>query len=508
MSKRESGVALVYDFYFQELLTPFRSRISLHAFQLVVCTLYALTLPVLLIFSLGLFVVVKPLVADQRGTASTLVVMFLAANLYIAGAYIAREIFSERRFTVANSPNASFYRALDIKARDVFVVYSGLRTAAFYLGLLVVDTAFVAMFHSSIDFPVTGMSVVLALPVASFALTLAVSAAVASRKAAPRPVKWSAFIPPAVAFFCIGFATARFIAEPILDSGWGTAFGQGQVRLLLGIVAAAAPLVAVISGLFLVVYLRRLTRNSFPIHPTHVAVDGSTPARADRWGGAFAKLRILHREVARSKIYPLVRKNFLILATVLLVCLGVVASGASVLPLTGIASRVQTGFQGFTFVTFIVMVALLLTVVGPTTFAAQFRFEWENLMVSHWRIASSAAVYYLVPVVALAVGFSVLLALVVGALSIGPVALAVSVAAGAMIAESTITPKVMADGSSSQSAVAAFVVLLLAVPTFASVAVRSTTFDVLAVVYSLCLLGGAIVCMARRTRTMPLKSAM
>ena len=41
----------------------------------------------------------------------------IVGNLYVMGSYLFREIFSERRFVVASSPNTTFYRAFDIPAR-------------------------------------------------------------------------------------------------------------------------------------------------------------------------------------------------------------------------------------------------------------------------------------------------------------------------------------------------------------------------------------------------------
>ena len=182
-------------------------------------------------------------------------------------------------------------------------------------------------------------------------------------------------------------------------------------------------------------------------------------------------------------------------------------SGISGPPLGDFAGRARVALNSFAFVVDVVMVALVFKVVGPTTLAAQFRLEWENLLLSNWRITISAVAYYLFPVLLLSLGISALLALSVGVYSVGPLAVGVSVAAAAIIGESLVTPKKMVDGSSTHGTAIAFVIVLLAAPTLLAVSIDSAIFEGLRVGYSICLMGAAIVCMARRITTLPSTSA-
>jgi hypothetical protein len=506
MSTRASGVGVVLDFYFQEMLTPYRSRVGLRTFQSAVYLLYAVLLPFLLIVASVVFLILKPLVAQRPGAGPAVLVLYLTMNLYLVGSYLVREMFTERRYVVADAANASFYRAFDLRARDVFVIYSGLRTTAFYLAVLVVDAAFVAVFHAAVQVSGPGLLILLGLPLAGYAVTLAVSAAVAVGGAGSKAAGSPALVSCALALLALGYGSARFVVGPIVRDGLPGAFAHEQVALVVSALAVAVPVLAVSSLLALGWCVRRLARVSFPIRT--VTTDSVRPRdSAGRLPPVLSKVRILHRELSRSKVYPLVRRNVFGLSSALLLCLGASASGAAVLPVEAFAERFRLTYHGVAFVSLIVLVALVLTVIGPATFAAQFRQEWENLLLSRRQIATSAAVCYVLPAALLGCGFSVLFALLAGVFSVGPVALAVSVAAAAMIAESTVAPREMADGSTAPGPAAALVVLVAAAPAFAAVSAASPLLDGLAVVYSLGLLAGGITCMIRRIQP-PSRSAI
>lgn len=498
--KQGPGFAVAVDFYFLELLSRYRTKVDVRTFRSVVIILYAFLALILAVLALGVGLVTRSALTERPGIAFTVLAAFLAVNLYAIGACVLREVFAERRFVVANSPNAPFYRAFDIRAWHVLVVFSGLRTTAFYVALLVVDSVFVAVAGSAVRGAGPGLPVMLALPVAGYALTLAVSAAVAVNPAVSRSAGLPWLVSGALGFFAIGYTTARFIAGPIVERGLVNAFTGDQVSTLTSRIAVVAPIAGCGALVVLGLCLRRLARTSFPIRPAGESLEAPRRRRP-------TMLTVLRRELVRSKVYPLVRKNFLTLSAALLLCLGASAAGTGVLPVAGFAERFGRTAQGVAFVSFIVLVALVFTAVGPTTLAAQFRFGWENLLLSGPRIALSAGAYYVLLPTLLAAGVSVLLLLVTGAFSVGPVALAISVAAAAMIAETTVPPRENADGSSTQGTVTALIVLLLGVPTFAATSVSSVLFDCLAVTYSLCLFAGGVACMIRRIQSLPLRFA-
>jgi hypothetical protein len=500
MTKQGPGPGVVLDFYFLEMLTPYRTKMELRTFQSVIYVLYAFLVPIVAMVALGLSLVAKGFLTERPESAFAVVLLFVVGNLYVIGSYLFREIFSERRFVVASSPNTPFYRAFDIPARHVFAVYAGLRATAFYVILFVADAVFVVVATAAVPSAGPGVPVLLTLPVAGYLSTLAVAATVAASRV--RSMSWK---PPwllagVVTLVAVGYLTARFVAGPIAASGLAKAFAGQRVALLTSAVAVIAPAVACGALLLVGIAVRRLGRTSFLIHPAEAS--NQAPRRPQ-----IHKLQVLHRELVRSKVYPLVRRNVLVMSTVLLLCLGAAASGSGVLPLRSLPDRFGLTVEGFAFVSFIIMVGLVFTVVGPTTLAGQFRFEWENLLGSRRRIAVAAACYYALPALVTAAGLSVLLLLVTGAFSIGPVALAVAVAAAAMIAETTVAPREMADGSSTQATISALIVLLLGVPVIAALSASSAVLDGLSVVYSLGLLAGGIACMIRRIQRLPLRSA-
>lgn len=500
------GLREVLDFYFYEMFTPLRSKISLHAFELVLLGTYAFSLATVLAVSVLVCVLLRTVwVGGYSGQA--LLLGFLAVNVYAAGGYLLKEVFSERRFVVSNSPNAAFYRALDVPARHVFVVCSGLRTTLFFAGLLLADAAFVLVLHGSVGVGAAVGALLLLLPVSLYAVTLATAGSMANRRTTSAGLARGAMVGGGALCLVAGYVTARILAPLVRDGGAAPLPGAGP-GTLVGAVAAASVLAAVAGTAVLVHQLRRLDRSSFPLDARTSAAAGGTAGRARLLDRIAPLVAVLHREMSRSTVVPLVRRNFLTLGAVLLATIGASLSGVSGLPVERFADRVMISAHGLLFVVDVVMVALVFKVVGPTTLAPQFRFQWESLLSSEWTIALSAAAYYAAPVLLLGTGFSVLLALAVGAWSIGPPAVGVAVVAAAMIAESVMSPKRMADGTSAHGTGVAMVVVLLSVPAMLGVSSDSALSNGLRAAYSLCLLGGATVCVARRTRTSSSTSAL
>ena len=498
------GLRAVFDFSYYEM-SAVRGRIPLHTFQAVLGGLQLLALPVALVLSALVFTLGAALVGRRTDVGPTLVVLFLAANLYVAGAYLLKEVFSERRFAVAGSPNAGLFRALDLRARDVFTVYCGLRAVLFHAVLLVVDGVFVVVFRDALGVATGSAGQLLLLPLALCVACLATSAVVANQHRPTRRTRPGAGLVLAAVCVGVGWGTARFVAAPLLEHGMAGDLGGSRAEPLIRLVAGGAAVLAVLAGGVLLVQLRRLRTNSFLLRPSTAGSASATGPLA-RSAARLLGLAVLHRELVRSSVYPLVRKNFLVLGGALLVCVGVAASGVPG-PLAGaVAAHVPVFASGSAFVVDLIMIGLVFKVVGPATLAGQFRFQFEELQSSPWRIAATATGYYVLTLLSLAVLLSALLRVVVGVTTLQPLALAVSVAAAATIGESLLAPTTKADGSSTQGTAIALVIVLLAAPSMIAVSVTSVPFDLLRITYSICLLGGAIACLAHRITTLPSKS--
>jgi hypothetical protein len=501
---RGGGLRTVFDFFCVELLTSLRLPMSLRLFQVLAVGCYVVGTLVALAVSLVVFSLSHALTRDEDGAGYAITAMVCVATGYLGGAYIFREAFSRRRFIVSNSPNVALFRALDVRAADVLAVYCGLRVTAFYLALLLVDLSFVLVFGSSLDLPAWGVPAVLLLPLAMYLVTLAVAANSADRRTRPEPMRQWTVLALGTVCFVAGFGTARYLLGPVRSAGLATSFGAGQVTVLLAILGVGSAVVGAAAAVRLIVSVRRVLRDPFSIQEVRPTTAGALPAgaRTGRLARALPLPGILHRELVMSWSYPLLKKAFALLLMILLVGLGVLVSGASVLPVADVPDRAVVIFHATVFTVLMGATELILKVIGPTTLATQFRFAWEQHL-SEWRIARSAVAYYLGPVALFGAGSAALLSVVTGTVSAGPVSVGVAVMSAAVFAESVLAVPKNVDGSSANSTVAALATLMLAAPVLLALSAHSALGEILAAAYAACLLGGAVACMGRRIRTLP-----
>lgn len=491
-------LAAVLDFHHFETLASLRLRLSLRAFKVLAVSLSLAGLVALLVASTGVFALTRALLADQPGSVHGLTVMFCVGNLYAAAGYLLREAMSQRRFAVANSPNTGLFRALDIPAREVLIVYCWLRATVYYLALLVVTAVFTFVFDAS--------PAVLLTPVSMHVATLAIATRSALRRTRPRPVPASGWAALGAVSFALGYCTARYVLGPIRESGLASSFGPAEAeRLVVGIGAASA-LTAVCLAVRLGFDLRRLGADSFTVQ---LAAPRSAASRRGRLlTGTHPIAGILDRELAASAIHPLIRKIFGFLLMALLACLGVLASGTGLLPVGGFGGRASTIAYALVLATSLGMTELILRAAGPATFAAQFRFAWEAGL-RPWGIASAAATCYLLPVAALGAGSALLLLQLAGpAIALaGPVGAAVAAGAASLLAEWAIAPPRNPDGSAAPNTVGALAALILSAPVLFLLALASPVGGLAAAGYGICLIGGAIACIRHRILTLPSTSS-
>ncbi|MFL6133397.1 MAG: hypothetical protein ACJ72A_11360 [Nocardioidaceae bacterium] len=499
-----SGLRAVFDFSYYEM-SAVRGRIPFRTFQVLLGGLRLLALPVLLLLSALVLRLAAAMIEGRPDIGATLVVLFTAANMYVAGAYLLKEVFSERRFAVAGSPNAGLFRALDLRARDVFTIYCGLRAVLFHAGLAAVDCSFTLVLRRAMGIGMGSAGLLLVLPLALCLASLATSAVMANQHRPTRRVAPRALIVAAALCVAVGWGTAQFVAAPLVEHGLAGDFGRGRAEPLIRLVAAGATVLGVVAGGVLLAQLRRLNTNSFLVRPSTPGSTGTSALLARRWA-PLPDLAVLHQELTRSSVYPLVRKNFLVLGAALLVALGVAGSALPTPLLAGAAApHVPVFVSGSAFVMDLIMIGLVFKVVGPTALAGHFRFQWEELQNSQWRIAANATGYYVLTLLSLAALISALLRVVVGVTTVQPLALAVAVAAAATIGESVLPASTKADGSSTQGTAIALVIVMLAAPAMIAIPAMSLPFDLLRIIYSICLLGGAITCLAHRITTLPSK---
>ncbi|MFH8404049.1 hypothetical protein ACH4FX_04615 [Streptomyces sp. NPDC018019] len=504
----DSGLRHTVDFLLFERLNALGWSMSLPVFRVLCATGSALTLPVLLAGSLfGARLL--------RGTAElpgpVVVGGFLLVNLYAGGGYLLRETFSRRRHSVSGSPNERFFRALDIRARNVFLAYCAGRIVYFHAALLAVDGAFLAVFRRVLAGPL--LWGLLCTPLVLCLLTLAVSARLATR-AGTAAVATGPGTPAALALVSVatGLATGALLGGSGTASGAGSGMGGGTglganaeaTGPLVTVVATAGVLLAVAAARCLVRDFRRLDQSAFVIrssgHPATLPAMAFRPAR-------LPILPVIHRHFSASRTYPMIKRAYVVLMMAVLMLAGVHASGSGLLPLPAGAEQPLTRVAvTLGFVLLLGCTELMLATSGPTALGSQFRFAWENLL-SHRHIALSAALYYTAHTVLLATGVATVAGLVSGSVLWQMPFLGIGVMSASLIAESLASaPKRLTDGTSAPGVFVACVSIGLALPALAGSALHLLPLRLSAAFYSVCLFGGAITCVGRRVKSLPLRS--
>ncbi|UUN27772.1 hypothetical protein [Streptomyces sp. FIT100] len=504
-----SGLRNTVDFLLFERLNALGWSMPMPVFRVFCFTGTALTVPVLLAAAL---LGARLLHRTIELPGLVLVGGFLLANLYAGGVYLLREAFSRRRHSVSGSPNEHFFRALDIRARDVFLVYCAARIVHFHAALFTVDAAFLCVFRESLAGPLTpGL---ICVPLVLCALTLAVSARLAARAdstaAAAGP---GVHATVALVVFATGLATGALLDAPGAagtagargrGGGVGSGTGTGLVELLaLGVTVVCATLAAA-ALLSCMRDCRRLDGSAFAIRPS--GRSATVPAMAFR-PARLPLLPVVHRHFTSSRTYPMIRRAYAALLTAVLLLAGVHASGSGLLPLPAGAERLVTRTAvALGFVLLLGCVELVLATSGPTALGPQFRSAWENLL-SHRHVAVSATLYYTAHAVLLAAGVAAAAGLVSGTVLWQLPFLGLGVMSASLIAESLASaPRQLVDGTSAPGVFVACVSIGLALPALVGSTAQPLSLRLLTAFYSVCLFGGAITCIGRRIRTLPLRS--
>ncbi|GGV76731.1 hypothetical protein M3765_13160 [Streptomyces thermoviolaceus] len=493
-----SGLRATADFLLYERLNALGWNVPLPVFRLLCLAGSAAMVPVLLTVALlGAHLLRR----TTELPGAVLAGGFLVLNLYGGGVYLLREAFSRRRHTVSGSPNEGFYRALDIRARDVFLVYCAARILSFHSALLTVDAAFLFVFRDVLAGSVTlGL---ICVPLALCAVTLAVSARLAVRAGTAVTVGPGVFAALGLVVFVTGLAAGML--PDAGASGVGVSCGTGVVGpLALAVTVACAGLTVAALRCF-ARDVRRLDRDAFAIRPS--VRSAALPAMVFR-PGRLPLLAVLHRHFVSSRTAVMIKRTYAVLLMAVLLLAGVRVSGSEVLPLPGGAERPVTRTAvALGFVLLLGSVELVLATSGPTALGPQFRFAWENLL-SHRHIAVSAALYCNAHAVVLAAGVAAVAGLLNGTVPWHLPFLGLGVMSASLIAESLASvPKRLVDGTSAPGVFVACVSIGLALPALAGSTAHLLFLRLLAAFYSVCLFTGAITCIGRRIRTLPSRSA-
>ncbi|MGI5195682.1 hypothetical protein ACQEVY_18880 [Streptomyces sp. CA-288835] len=507
----ESGLRNTVDFLLFERLNSLGWSMPMQVFRVLCAMGSVVTVPVLLA---GTLLGAHLLHRTTELPGPVLAGGFLLANLYGGGVYLLREAFSRRRHSVSGSPNEPFFRALDIRARDVFLVYCAARILYFHTALLTVDAAFLFVFQDSLAGSLTpGL---ICVPLALCALTLAVSARLATRAGTAVPAGPGVLAALGLVVFVTGLATGMLLDGPWAggtagvggggSSGVGVTSGTGVVAPLTIAVTATCAALTAAALLRFARDFRHLDRNAFAIRPS--TQSATVPAMVFRLA-RLPLLPVLHRHFTSGRTAPMVKRIYAALLMAVLLLAGVHASGSGLLPLPVGAERPLTRTAvAFGFVLMLGCVELVLATSGPTTLGPQLRFAWENLL-SHRHIAVSATLYHTAHAVLLATGVAVAAGLVNGTVLWQLPFLGLGVMSASLIAESLASaPKRLVDGTSAPGVFVACVSIGLALPALAGSTAYPLPLRLLAAFYSVCLFGGAITCIGRRIRTLPLRSAM
>ncbi|MCD0445730.1 hypothetical protein LO763_19155 [Glycomyces sp. A-F 0318] len=491
----------VLDFRHLELLTALRLSTGLRPFQTALGGAVLLGFALLAAASAAAFALANALLAEHAASAQGLLVVLGVANLYAGGGYLLREAFSGRRFQVSNSPNTAFFRALDLSARDVLVVYCGIRITGYFAAVAVVDAMFLAAFAPRLDPSAATVAAVLAVPAAAWAATNAVAARSARRSVRPavhRP--WA--VPGLVALaFAAAWATSALLVEPMLDAGPAAWLGRGDAGAFTTALALASAAVGAAALIAAAVDVRRLSAESFPIQQV-------PPARAYRGAAPRSLIGVLAAELRRSPFYVPVRRSVAVAAAVLAAGLGALASGAAWLPLQAVPDRTAFGIAAVALATALGTAELTLRAVGPVTYSAQYRFAYEAGRSSR-SVALAAVAVCALPAALMGIVLDAAAAVAAGAAAAPGAATsaAAAAAAAALVAETTTRPPRNADGTLAPNLVGAVLAMVLAAPVLLPFSSALPAGRAMAGAYTICLLGGAFACVERRIRALPSTSS-
>lgn len=424
----------------------------------------------------------------------------LLLMVYTGVASLLAETLGRFRHSVSGHPNRSFFRALDIPATTIYLVYALPRTAGPGLLWLLVGAGVGAGFSlsdaydGSSNAPAMIWTALLCVPVALGLATSAAGLYAASHRGSTQPRLWKAAALTIPAGLTLG-AAVTWLILPLLQS---TAASQGSGPLSLPALTFPALILLATCASAMIPLWGRLRRISFPAeaHPAQSHKFPRFGPAGMRWARILSDQRLSGwRYLVQVRITAALLGGIAALGAALL-------SGAPTLSTTsllepGLFEDLVLPTIAFSAVLFGVTLAdLTINDIGPHAYGRHLRTAVES--GAEVRTAVTAQ---LLAVVAPVAALSALLAggtsLLLGFAVFSPFVLGVGAVAAALIAETLFPPPRAADGTAAESIFTGLATLVLAALPAAiplSFPAADPWFMPLGVA---ALLGGATVCLRK-----------
>lgn len=473
-------------------------RMSLRSLTLLAITSWLVL--VLTVLAAALFVlrlIRDAFAAAEIGPAAVLVVS-LAVCLYLAIGAWAREAFSSRRFAVRFSPNRDLYRAVDVNMHHVFVAEAAPK-AALLLGLSgAVSAAALTVVHEGGQQlpPVYGVMWFLPLLVTISWLALS------SRLAAVDPVQATLGRKIILGVLACAATGLPGVAVGRVLTDWGEGSALSGFVFPAGWewwpwVVPAVGITVTALAVFALGNLHSIRTNSFPVT---ARVPGAPASLQNASSSNPYRLfsRFLITNIVKEKSFSLFTGIGLSLLLVASLALGLRIGGAGP-AFFGTLPGIPAVAALVVFMVSLVGSELMSKANNPAGLLPHLRYAWEAGIPAA-RLTWAVVLTQAVPLTVLAAPtLSAMVWTMTGNLPVGLVFVPWSIATASIIGNtfSRVLAK-QADGSMETSLAAAFISVVLAVPTLGLCLLEGIYPSIAAGVYAALLTGGAHQCLKRR----------
>lgn len=429
------------------------------------------------------------------------VTALILAMVYSGIAALLGELLSRFRYSVSGHANRALFRALDIPATLVFLVYAAPRTAVHCLfwalvglGSAVGLTVSGAIGSASVPGPLVWIAL-FCTPVALGLVTTAVGLLNASRPADAPPRRTTLIGLSTLAGSLAGAGTTYWLVLPGLSSAGEALLTDGHTLLVPGAVGSTA--VLAVGAATTAALWRRLRSSSFR------TTAAWTPTYRLRLPGGLilAWTRMLSAQRLPGWRY---RVELRVLGAVLGICAAVIgARFAGLPPLTAwgsddaMASAIEPTI-GFISVMFGLTVSeLVLGDLGPYAYGQHLRHAIESGVPVRAAVLAQAFALAL-PVVTLSTALGVGMTVLLGRPVATPLIVGLGTLGAAVVAAYLFPPPRAADGTPTESLFTGIATLLLAALPIAVPLTFPAASPWFTPVGAALLTGGAIVCLRRQ----------
>lgn len=442
--------------------------------------------------------------ADVLGPTAVMsypVSVLILVMVYSGVAALLGELLSRFRYSVSGHASRGLFRALDIPATLVFLVYAAPRTAAHCIFWVLVGlgagtglTVSGAIRFASVPGPIVWLALT-CIPLALGLATTVVGLLNANRPTDAPPRRTTLMGLSILTGGLLGIGITRWLILPKISSTSGAPLTDAHALLFLGAVGSTAVLAA--AGVMTAVLWRRLRSSSFRTTTTW------RPAYRLRLGGGLI-LGWTHMLTAQRRPGWRYRVELRLLGAVLGFTAAVAAARFAGLPPMSvwvaddtIASTVGPTV-GFISVMFGLTVSeLVLGDLGPYAYGPHLRHAVESGVPVRTAVLAQAFALAL-PVAALTTVLGIGVTLIIGKPVVTPLAVGLGALGAAVVAAYLFPPPRAADGTPTESLFTGVTTLLLAALPIAIPLTFPTASPWFTPVGAALLAGGAIVCLRRQ----------